>query len=640
MKSRALGRGHAPDKGRPVVLFGRRMSRDGAIYFLSLVFVFPVSLVNAVVLTHLLTPGEYGDLGILLIFAGFLTILEGLVTQIGLFAYVYGGGGGDEDVGDDEQQAESADKRRAMTTGFVLLLVFVGVASVPLIVFSGTVATWLIGRADAGTAIVWALFSAAAGAVWRVWVNLLRYERRTVAFAVVSCARPLLVLAVSVPLVAAGWGVNGALIGTGIGTLLAAAVCPLIGPPVLSWSVSRSDAKQIARLGIPRAPVVLSLWTLHNADLFFLSRFGTAPSLGFYRLASRFGSVPSYFTSAWLMALGPLRRSSVFKAAAGAHPAVMKSRMFSYFIVLTLGIVLALGVSADILIEVAPAAYGDAAPLIPMIGMSFLCYGAFIMLHRIGRIRKKQRVYGWSAVGACLLMGALSAVLIPPLGAYGAALSVILSLLGAAAVLIFFISRGREPIPFAWRRIVLAGVLAGAGYSIYVVATGLTGVPAGLTAIVALSLYPVGLVMLDVVPRSELRPLAQASAGSLPSKRSSRPALRAALSALPSGDRSLIESLLRPRATTSSQSPPPEARGLRHARGAAVLRRMEGLKPCPEADEQLGRYLFAHGWRAELDQHEQALWEGVDPLVIHRLELLVEALRRLPPKDWEASSDA
>ena len=290
------------------------MSRDSAIYVLGLLIVFPFSLLSAIVFTHLLSQDQYGDLGILFLFAGFLTFAENLVTLQGTFSYVYGGGD-DEGKLDDEDDAESTNKRRAMTTGALAMLAVIAALSLPLVLFADTIAGWLIRDPESGDAIVWAVASAATGALWRPALNLFRLERRPKSFAALSGLRPVVVLAVSIPLVTSGFGVNGALMGTAFGTLASVAVCALLLPSLFTSDVSRTDLRAITSRGGKRIPTMVALWTLHNADLFYLSRFATAADLSLYRLASRFASVPSYFSSGFFLAWGPLRRTSVFRAA-------------------------------------------------------------------------------------------------------------------------------------------------------------------------------------------------------------------------------------------------------------------------------------------------------------------------------------
>jgi O-antigen/teichoic acid export membrane protein len=614
----------------PVVLFGRRISRDSAVYAAGLMAVLPASLLNAIVLTHLLTPGEYGDLGVLLIFAGFLTILENLGTLQGTFAYVYGAGD-DEGETDEENPSGVRDKRRAMTSGFAVTLATVGLVSVPLIAFSGAVGSWLVGDGAGSGLLVWAVCSAGAGALWRLSINVLRLERRPVAFALLNALRPLLVMAISVPLVASGAGIQGALVGTTLGTLGGVVLALAVGPRVLKPAVSRSDMLGIWRFGGRRVPVIMALWTLTNADLFWLSRFGGDVNLGAYRLASRFGSVPSYFTSAYLMAWGSLRRSSAYKAAFEARPAEIKSRLITYFVVLTLSIVLVLGLASSALVGLAPDSYDSAAPLIPLIALSLLGYGIYVLLNRTARYRHKQLVYGTTAVAAAVLMGLLSWVLIPPLGAYGAVLAVCLALLAACAVVIVAIQRGKEPLPLEWRRMATAFVLAAGAYLLSLRGPDLLALPHAVFALLGLALFVLGVVALGVLPRSELAPLRTTLGGAMPSRAPGRDLGRRVRN-LSLRDRQALA-----RALGVERVPPGAAEGLDGYRDAVrVLRGLDELGDPGPDDAALGEYLFSTGARIDLDPVAQDLWERVPPADMHRLELTVERLRALPDRTWHS----
>lgn len=614
---------------RPVVLFGRQIGRDSAIYAVGLMAVFPTSLLNAIVLTHLLSPGEYGDLGVLFIFAGLLTIVENLLTLQGTFAYVYGAS--DEEGETDEEEAAVHDKRRAMTTGVVATLAVVTLLSIPLIAWSGNVTSWLIGEGESGDLVVWAVLSAGAGAIWRLSINIFRLERRAVGFAVINALRPVLVLAISVPLVASGHGIRGALIGTTFGTLVAIAICVVLGPRLLTPAVSGADLRAIAGRGGRRVPVMLALWTLTNADLFWLSRFGNDASLGTYRLASRFGSVPSYFMSAYMMAWGPLRRSSAYKAALETRPAHVKSRLITYFVVASLAIVLVLGVTATALVSVAPESYAGAAPLIPLIGLSLVAYGIYVMLNRTARYRHKQVTYASTAVAAAALMGALSWLLIPTLGSYGAILAVCLALLAAITVIVVAIQRGPQPIPFEWRKLLTVAVLAVGAYFLSLHGSDLVTLPQAVFAVVALAGFALGVVALGVLPRSELAPLAASLGGVVPSRKA-RQDMADRLRQLPPSDRDLLARVLGRGLSVAMADEAPSESVLREV--VRALRELDGVGSPGPADAELGEYLLAREPRVDLDPVARGLWDKVPAAEVHRLEVTVERLRSLPARAW------
>ena len=365
--------GATPPEGGWASALGARLTRDTGLYTAGAFAGFLFAVIQVAVVTHYLTPSEFGQLALLLFFAALTTIVYNLGTLQGTFMWVFGATG-DEDV-DDDDSAGARDKRKGLGTGFIVTVVICALGTGVIAIFSSQFATLLLGDSSDGELIVIAAASGAAGALWRFTTNVLRLERRPYAYVGFSLVRPILVIAVTIPLVASGHGVTGAIGGVAIGSVAAVPVVLLATRRSYALAFERGDLKMIMRRGAIFVPVVVSFWIAQNVDLYALSKFASDADVGLYRLAGRIASFIHYFSSALFMAWTPLARTLTFRAAEKEHSReVIGGAMLTYFVLGGMLLILGLTVTADGLVRIAPSSYADAAPLVPLLGGAYLAH--------------------------------------------------------------------------------------------------------------------------------------------------------------------------------------------------------------------------------------------------------------------------
>jgi O-antigen/teichoic acid export membrane protein len=625
---------------------GGRVTRDTAIYVLGTLVVGPFSLVSVVVLTRLLAPAAYGEMAVLFVAAGALTTLYNTGSLHGTFMWVYGAseGEGGDDV--DTDSPITSTPRRAMGTGVVMTFAIVSAGTGVLCLLAPTIAHSFFRHVHAApSAVRWAAASAGAGSLWRLTVNVFRMERRAISFGVFNALRPLFVVGGSMPLVAAGFGVNGALAGTAIGSLVAASVCVAVAHRSYAFAFSWQDAREIVRRGAVVIVPVLCLYTIHSGDIIILSHFAPASELGVYRVASRFAVVPSYFASAFLMAWSPLERGVLFMAAYREHGQERtRARLFTYYLVAGLTIVLALDVAANGLVLLVGSSYRLAAPLIPLLGLSFVGYGAFIVLIRIFRLPQRHMLwYSISAALAVVLDIGTCMLTIPLLGAYGAAVGEMVGL-GTACLLWLVVVRRVEavPSPLDSRRVASLGVVVLAVATIQIAGEQLW--PAGLAVVLGLMVvtYTVLLLGLRVVPVEHLRPLLRLAKHAVGGKVGTHNPMHQ-LATLAQEQQALLATLLRDRISPSIAA---ERLGL----GAEELRRefVATLRKLAHTgsehnalDPQVGSYLLSNEPEAQRDLIARRLVEeGIDPIELLQLDEAARRLRGAPKKAWTIRHEA
>ncbi len=624
---------------RFLTLMGGRFTRDTLIYVVGSLAVGPFSLVSVVVLTRLMAPSTYGELAVVVFLAGYLTTLYNTGSLHGTFMWVYGASEGEgDDVG--AHTTITSGPRRALGTGVVLTLMIVTAGTAVCCLLAPSLAQLLLGRGSAAALVRWAAVSAAAGALWRLTVNVFRMERKPVRFASFNALRPLFVVGGTVPLVALGFGAEGAMAGTALGTLAATAVCIVMSRHSYALAFSRADAKEIVRRGAMVVVPVVCLFILHNADIVLLSRYASIGEVGVYRVASRFAAVPSYFASAFLMAWSPLEHGVLFQATyRHVGEERVRGTILTYYLLAAITIVVLLDVTAPALLLLAGPSYRSAAPLIPLIGVGFVFYGLYIVMVRTVKIKGRMRLYAVCALIAGALDIGLSTVTIPWLGAYGAPVATIGGLL-VACVLWVVVVRGlmKTSLSFEPRR--LAGLAGAVAIAALVQAVGLHVWPAGRAPVLALVLfsYLAAVLAFEVVPRRHFKPLTGLARAAVRKGMGGQDPT-SGLGHLASARRSLLVALECdgvPSAVLAERLGRSEPRLLREYVG--ILRELIGVAAGPpELDERLGAYLLSHEPEAQRDLAAHELVEdGADTFELMELDEAAHTLRALPRQAWSA----
>jgi O-antigen/teichoic acid export membrane protein len=625
---------------RFLTLMGGRLTHDTAIYVAGALAAGPFSLVSVAVLTRVMPPAEYGELAVLMVCAGYLTMLYNTGSLHGTFMFVYGASEGEGDEIDSDDTITSAP-RRALGTGVALTLMIVTAGTAVCWVIAPVIARSLVPHGSSSALVRWAAVSAGAGALWRLTVHVLRMERRPVRFAIFNAVRPLFVVSGTVPLVVLGFGIRGALVGTALGTLAATAVCIALSWRSYALAFSWSDARQIVRRGGMVVIPVMCLMLAHSGGVVVLSHFASAKEAGIYRVASRFATVPASFASAFLLAWSPLERSVLFQSTyQHVGKDRVRSAILTYYLLAAMTIVVLLDVTSGTLTLIAGPAYRSAAAMIPLIGVGFVCYGVLIVLVRIVKVeRLRMTLYAVVALCAAVLEIVFSAVMIPWLGAYGVPVGMIAGLLLASLVWVVAARwLGSNQLEFQLRP--LCGLTGAVAMAAGVQAVGLHLWPSGRPLVLALTLviYLAALVALGAVPRRHIRPLWRLVRASARRGKTSKDPTDG-LASLDFTQRNLLAAIERdgvPVAVVADRFGLHE-RDLRRTY-TRILRKLIGAKPAePELDERLGGYLLSREPEAQRDRLANRIIEaGIEAFELMELNEAVKHLRALPRQAWTA----
>jgi O-antigen/teichoic acid export membrane protein len=629
------------DQRQPLVaLVGRSLTRDSSVYVIGLASVFPLSLASALVSTAFLEPHAFGRLAVLVTFASLLTIVYGLGLIQGVLLWAYGmaddDDGGGETVGDGTPTLGRAERARAMGSGLLLASAVAVAGSTLAFALSAPISRALLGSTGYAGDVRWAASSAAAGALWRLVVQTFRMERQTARWLLVHISRPTLALGLTWVFLARGDGVTGVLMSLFYGTIASLALGLAISFRSYTFRPRATDFREMSTRGLQYAPIVASVWVMHNVDILIVSHFATPDQTGLYRLASRIGSFPMYVTGAILMSWAPLQHSSAFRSAnRTAEHGDISTTVLTYYVFTSLGLLLMMSVSADLIGVVAPASYADAAPYVVAVAGAFVSYGLLHALYRICRMPRRRAIYVGALLAAAITFVVSGAVLVPAMGPYGAALAQSVAQLAAAAFMVVAIARSTDPLRFEWSRLIKGVVIALVCFAPSLAATPPSASHAVFAASGAVLFVPL-LVLTGAIPRASLAHLWSAVRAATSVSPNRRRLVRRVME-LPASQRAAVELIARDRRSLEDASDvlrvPADIVGARLVRGVRAACNMSGH--AVSLDYKAARLLLFNGSPYDRDiLAEHLITEGFDALELHLLDEAFRELRRGSRRRW------
>jgi O-antigen/teichoic acid export membrane protein len=619
---------------------GVRVMRNSSVQAITLVIGNVMQMVSTLVVAAFLGPSELARFGLLMFLAGLVTQLTSLLVKPGTVRRTFGGGGDDDDDDDDEVDETSDSPPRTLGTGLAWAVVLGFLAAGLIYVFREPVAKVLLGGDEQDVNLV-ALAGLQSGAlvVFKICDITLWLERRPSAFLICDTGRPVLGLAVLTAFLAAGSGVEGAMIGTIIGTAVAGVVGLILLTGSYEPSFDIAEIGQIIKRGGYRAPIVMSFWLIQNADIFILSRFVSHEHLGVYHLASRLGFVVSFLPQGFRMGMRPLRKSAVydaFKEQYGKETA--GGQLLAYFTLICILAVLAMVLIGQVLVDVVSSdKYAGAASLIPLTSLAFVGPALYRTVNQNVNIPNKRPLFVGGVIAAAALFIGVTWALAPSIGVYAAPIGMIVAFFLPALLLYIKGQRGKRPLKFPYasvaRALALAVVIAGFNELMPEYNHWLELIVAGLLCLLWMAL----LVPLRAIPPEHWKPLAHM----IRSFRRGTPASfrpRRGLRALDPATRDELRVAVVGRLPRERLLPAAGDEGLRMVRALRVVGEEGGMNVggATEHDAEMAMFLFERASTAVRNASMRRLLDhGAEPADLHAMEDLANSLGRVPVEAWE-----
>lgn len=291
----------------------------------------------------------------------------------------------------------------------------------------------------------------------------LRAESRAWVFSALSITNFLVCIAANFTLLGVlHMGIVGSLIATGSGYAVVL-ICTLPVILLRAGFLPRIDIIQgLLSFGLPSVFTFLSVWVLSLSDRFLLARLGSLAQAASYTVAYSLGGVFSTiflnpFTLAW--------PSTMFSIAKRDDATNIFRMVFRWYSIILLFAAFGLSNASFIVLQLFfPPSYQVSAPIIPIIAMSYMFYGVYIIFMTGTYIHRKT----WYAVvlttTAALTNVGLNIILIPLYGSMGAAVSTLVSYI-LFALIGYIVNQRIYPVPYEIGLFVI-GLLV--GISLYI----------------------------------------------------------------------------------------------------------------------------------------------------------------------------
>ena len=451
----------------------RRLGKHSAIYGFGGLVQRILAVLLLPVYTRYLSPSDYGIVETLIALTTVLVITLRLGITNAFFRFYF-------------DRPDPEHRRLVLRTSFWFTM---GMATLGLVVgaaFSREISSVLFGSADEAEVVAAAFVGLWAQMNYEQLTSLFRVEERSVAYVTASLANVALTIGATLALVVAlDAGPLGVVVGNFTGTLLVYAALVGYRREQLGLQFDRGLFREMNRFGMPLVPSALLLWVTNFSDRFFLVKLADTQEVGLYsvgvRIASAMALLLTAFRTAW-----PAFAYSIDddREARGTYAFVL-----TYLVLVTSWVAATLALVSPWLVEwMAAPQFARSADVVGPLAFSVVAYAGYVVVViGVGRARRTQ--FNWVVTGAAAVVNvALNLLLIPPYGMMGAAVATIAAYVTMFAGMTWWAQR-IFPVPYQWRRVLTAVVVAVALVLVGKLAGG------GLPVALALSLaYPLALL--------------------------------------------------------------------------------------------------------------------------------------------------
>ena len=434
----------------------RELSKNVTIYGLGDV---AVSVINFLLLGVYVTYFSASDYGVISIL-GALEVIAKIVFRFGLdgsfMRFFY------ESDGED-------GRRRLASTIFFFLLALDGAVVLVLLVAAPALSEALLGSRAATAALRLMLLNTFLIGFTFIPFHVLRMERRTVTFSLLTLVRSVLTIVLRLVLVMkADMGVTGLYLADVLVTLTILALLARWFVPLVRPMFSAAVLRDALAFGLPRVPHAAAQQIIAVGDKFILPMYATLENIGIYGLAVSFGLTQKLFLSAFESAWAPFYYQTIREPDAPRVFRIVTTYGIAVLALLTAGLSAVGRLAAQAMTHgrlLAPddPRWADASTVITWTSVGVFLQGLYLLTSIGLNITRRTQFYPVATMTAAATNVALNFLLIPRYGIVGAAWAN-----GAAyavqAVLGYAFSQRFYPIAYEWGRIALACAAALAAY--------------------------------------------------------------------------------------------------------------------------------------------------------------------------------
>ena len=298
------------------------------------------------------------------------------------------------DLDPEQIELSVTEKHRLLGSGLLLIMLSATLWCAPVALLSPIVADVFLGSTSWTSAVLLMTASAWTGGVWRLAHQIWRTEYRPIVWCLFQALRPLLVVSGTIVALASGLGIEGVLISTAAGTMLATLISMFCSRRLFFFRPRLEDAPRIIKAGLPMVPVVIARLIQSNVSILLLALIAPATAVGLFQVASRIAMIPSYFASGFLLGWLPLNRSPIGKAGKQLRGrAGYGGRVFTLLVLILIAVTVVTGLGAGLAIRIAAPSFGDAADLIPIVALGAAMSEVFHAYYRASKFHARRWWY-------------------------------------------------------------------------------------------------------------------------------------------------------------------------------------------------------------------------------------------------------
>lgn len=415
----------------------RKLSGESLVYGIGQVSGRAVNLLLVPVLTRVLLKQQFGVAELVTGYSAslLLVLVFGMDGALARFFY---------------EQPDRAARQRMASSSFVFrLATSVSIAAV-LVLLAGPLAERLMGGAVYAKYLRIGAMTLPFTLIVLFCNDLLRVTFQPWKFVALNVTQTVLVGGVTLYLVLVQkLGVVGVLYGKLIGDAIAAALGVVLSRHHLRPLVDRTLLRSMLGYGVPLVPVAFAYGVIGSVDRWALQHFASLDEVGTYALAIKFFAVVTMGVSAFQLAFMPF----AFARAQDPEAPRLYARVLGLYVAIATAGALAVGLLAPLGIQLL-ATRDYAAASRPALWLAFaaVAQGAYYVAALGINLSLRNRLLGLSAGGAALLAAVSNVVLVPRLGAEGAAMATCAGYV-TSAVLTYVISQRVYPLPYRGPRL-------------------------------------------------------------------------------------------------------------------------------------------------------------------------------------------
>lgn len=441
----------------------KNLTRHSLIYTVSTLIQRMQGLVLLPILTdtsYLATKSEYGDYTLIYTFIAFMNVFYLYGIDSAFLRYYFLG---------------KHTRQQVYTSSIRILSITALISSALIYLFAAPIAEMLF-KSENYTFFV----EIAAGILFvdtlcNLPYLILRAEERSVLYSALRIGRFGLELFLNIVfIIYLELGVKGILYANFIAAIVNLLVLLPFQFRYLQGVFSREAIADLLRFGIPMIPNGIAYLVVEMSDRYLMLHLLDKETLGLYSANYKFGTIMLILVSAFRTAWQPF----FLKVAEQPDARQIYSRVLTYFTIGAAFVVLSGGFFVEYIVKipVAPgktlmgAAYWPGTYIIPLILLSYMCYGIYVNLTVGIYIEKKSHLMAVFTGLAALANIGSNFYLMPRYGITGAALATLLAYL-VMMISIYIVTQRIYPVVYEYKLLGIFTVYMMAGLTVFYLIT-------------------------------------------------------------------------------------------------------------------------------------------------------------------------